>query len=122
MKKINAKQFIEGEKNKIKSAFISRMNYSISNYNTSSKNKPFEILLNSVYSKNNKKEEIKKSDSERSKKNQTQKIIVNQSIINLKNSTSNRKLNLLKKNSNVNKQNTVYINVFTNSKKDLKSN
>ena len=98
------------------------MNYSISNYNTSTKNKPFEILLNSVCSKNNKKEEIKKSDSERSKKNQTQKIIVNQSIINLKNSTSNRKLNLLKKNSNVNKQNTVYINVYTNSKKDLKSN
>jgi hypothetical protein len=98
------------------------MNYSISNYNTSTKNKPFEILLNSVCSKNNKKEEIKKSDSERSKKNQTQKIIVNQSIINLKNSTSNRKLNILKKNSNVNKQNTVYINVYTNSKKDLKSN
>ena len=98
------------------------MNYSISNYNTSTKNKPFEILLNSVCSKNNKKEEIKKSDSERSKKNQTQKIIVNQSIINLKNSTSNRKLNLLKKNSNVNKQNTVYINVYTNSKKELKSN
>jgi hypothetical protein len=98
------------------------MNYSISNYNTSTKNKPFEILLNSVCSKNNKKEEIKKSDSERSKKNQTQKIIVNQSIINLKNSTSNRKLNILKKNSNVNKQNTVYINVYTNSKKELKSN
>ena len=98
------------------------MNYSISNYNTSTKNKPFEILLNTVYSKNNKKEEIKKSDSERSKKNQTQKIIVNQSIINLKNSTSNRKLNLLKKNSNVNKQNTVYINVYTNYKKELKSN
>ena len=98
------------------------MNYSISNYNTSTKNKPFEILLNTVYSKNNEKEEIKKSDSERSKKNQTQKIIVNQSIINLKNSTSNRKLNLLKKNSNVNKQNTVYINVYTNYKKELKSN
>ena len=98
------------------------MNYSISNYNTSTKNKPFEILLNSVCSKNNKKEEIKKSDSERSKKNQTQKIIVNQSIINLKNSTSNRKLNILKKNSNVNKQNTVYINVYTNYKKELKSN